>query len=72
VLDVGCFNGYVTATLVLRGYSVTAVDSYDDVQRARLFEQVGHATYKKVNLNSDTVFRDGPMPNSTWHSWGVF
>lgn len=60
VLDVGCFNGYGSALFALSGYTVTAVDSYDDEQRSSLFGTLGRITYHKLNLNADKVFVDWP------------
>jgi SAM-dependent methyltransferase len=55
VLDVGCFNGYLSAAFALSGYSVTAVDAYEDERRGTLFDTVGRVTYHEINLNARRI-----------------
>jgi SAM-dependent methyltransferase len=55
ILDVGCFNGYVSFLLSEFGYTVTATDSYSDSFRDELFRKA-EVDYFVSNLNEPKTF----------------
>ena len=55
VLDVGCFNGYISFLVRRMGYQVTGTDIHDLEQRRTLFEENGIG-YVSANFNSLTPF----------------
>lgn len=59
VLDVGCFNGYVSFLFGRMGYRVTATDMYRTAEQQALLARVG-AEFVTANLNDPGVFRDLP------------
>jgi SAM-dependent methyltransferase len=50
VLDVGCANGYITCLFSELGFRVSAIDSYEDADRDRMFAMRG-IHYAQGNLN---------------------
>ena len=57
ILDVGCFNGYLSFLLARLGYQVTATDADESADRTRLFTREGIAFFSS-NLNEAAPFRD--------------
>jgi SAM-dependent methyltransferase len=55
ILDIGCFNGYVSFLFSELGYRVTATDSYSDHFRDELFRKEG-IDYFVSNLNEPRAF----------------
>lgn len=54
LLDLGCGNGYVSILAAKLGYVVTALDSWEPPERARLFAEAG-IEYRPGNLNDPDV-----------------
>jgi 2-polyprenyl-3-methyl-5-hydroxy-6-metoxy-1,4-benzoquinol methylase len=55
VLDVGCFNGFLSYLFARLGYRVTASDMWDSPERTALLAKVG-ADFRKENFNHLDVF----------------
>ncbi|MHB8521998.1 MAG: class I SAM-dependent methyltransferase [Limisphaerales bacterium] len=59
VLDVGCYNGYISFLLARLGYRVTATDALESTERSQLFAREGIGFFSS-NLNRPAPFRDLP------------
>jgi 2-polyprenyl-3-methyl-5-hydroxy-6-metoxy-1,4-benzoquinol methylase len=59
ILDVGCFNGYISILLKNIGYQVTATDAYTTEQSAASFERAGIA-FMPSNMNELNPFNGLP------------
>lgn len=59
VLDVGCFNGYISYLVRRMGFRVTGADIHDLADRRELFDASGIA-YVSSNFNSLRPFQDVP------------
>lgn len=55
VLDVGCFNGYMSFLLAKLGYQVTAVDATPVAGTDEMFERLG-ISFLACNLNEPSAF----------------
>src|SRR5947208_16793091 len=55
LLDVGCFNGYISFLFRRLGYRVTGADVYESAERDALFASAG-IEFVRVNMNDPRPF----------------
>src|ERR1043165_9470613 len=57
LIDVGCFNGYISLLFRLLGYRVTGTDVYESEERDALFAQSG-IEFVRANMNDPRPFEN--------------
>ena len=59
ILDVGCFNGYISVLFKQLGYQVTATDAYDSEERRAIFQKI-EIEFIPSNMNELDAFNHLP------------